>query len=59
MTRKEFVTKATEHLAGKYSPGEAKALSVMLLSLVLGLYESVYSVDPDVVIPRSYLTRLQ
>lgn len=59
MTRKEFVTKATEHLAGKYSPGEAKALSVRILSHFLGLSEYEYSVDPDVVIPRPDLTRLQ
>ena len=37
MTRKEFVTKATESLAEQYSPGEAKAISVRIMSHFLSL----------------------
>ena len=59
MTRKEFVTKATDLLAGKYSPGEAKAISVRILSHFLGLSEYEYSVEPDVIIPRPELVRIQ
>lgn len=59
MTRKEFVTKATESLAGHYSPGEAKAISVRILSHFLGLSEYEYSVEPDVVIPKPDLVRIQ
>ncbi|HIZ87518.1 MAG TPA: peptide chain release factor N(5)-glutamine methyltransferase [Candidatus Coprenecus pullistercoris] len=59
MTRKEFVTKATESLSAGYSPGEAKALSVRILSHFLGLSDYEYSVEPGVIIPRPELTRLQ
>ena len=59
MTRKEFVTKATESLAEQYSPGEAKAISVRILSHFLGLSEYEYSVEPNVVIPKPYLVKIQ
>ena len=59
MTRKEFVTKATESLAGHYSPGEAKAVSVRILSHFLGLSEYEYSVEPNVPIPKPDLVRIQ
>lgn len=59
MTRKEFVTRATESLAGHYSPGEAKAISIRILSHFLGLSEYEYSVEPNVVIPKPELTRIQ
>ncbi|HIR34337.1 MAG TPA: peptide chain release factor N(5)-glutamine methyltransferase [Candidatus Coprenecus merdigallinarum] len=59
MTRKEFVTKATDSLAGQYSPGEAKAISVRILSHFLGLSEYEYSVEPGVIIPKPDLVRLQ
>lgn len=59
MTRKEFVTKATDSLAGHYSPGEAKAVSIRILSHFLGLSEYEYSVEPNVVIPKPDLTRIQ
>lgn len=59
MTRKEFVTKATDSLAGNYSPGEAKAISIRILSHFLGLSEYEYSVEPNVVIPKPDLTRIQ
>lgn len=59
MTRKEFVTKATESLAGHYSPGEAKAVSVRILSHFLGLSEYEYSVEPNVIIPKPDLVRVQ
>lgn len=59
MTRKEFVTKATESLSENYSPGEAKAISVRILSHFLGLSEYEYSVEPNVVIPKPGLVRIQ
>lgn len=59
MTRKEFVTKATESLAQQYSPREAKAVSIRILSHFLGLSEYEYSVEPDVIIPRPDLVRIQ
>ena len=59
MTRKEFVTKATECLSENYSPGEAKAISVRILSHFLGLSEYEYSVEPNVVIPKPGLVRIQ
>ena len=59
MTRKEFVTKATESLAEQYSPGEAKAISVRILSHFLSLSEYEYSVEPNVVIPKPYLVKIQ
>ncbi len=59
MTRKEFVTKATESLAGQYSPGEAKAISVRILSHFLSLSEYEYSVEPNVAIPKPYLVKIQ
>ena len=59
MTRKEFVTKATEALSGIYSPGEAKAVSVRILSHFMGLSEYEYSVEPGVIIPKPDLSRLQ
>lgn len=59
MTRKEFVTKATENLAGQYSPGEAKAISIRILSHFLGLSEYEYSVEPNVIIPKPDLVRIQ
>lgn len=59
MTRKEFVTKATESLSQQYSPGEAKAIAVRILSHFLGLSEYEYSVEPGTVIPRPELTRIQ
>lgn len=58
MTRKEFVTKATESLSKHYSPGEAKAISVRILSHFLGLSEYEYSVEPDTAIPRPELVRI-
>ena len=59
MTRKEFVTKATGSLAAQYAPGEAKAISIRILSHLLGLSEYEYSVEPDVVIPKPDLVRVQ
>ena len=59
MTRKEFVTRATESLSGQYSPGEAKAISIRILSHFLGLSEYEYSVEPNVIIPRPDLVRIQ
>lgn len=59
MTRKEFVTKATESLSTQYSPGEAKAISIRILSHFLGLSEYEYSVEPDIVIPKPDLVRIQ
>lgn len=59
MTRKEFATKATDCLADKYSPGEAKAISIRILSHFLGLSEYEYSVEPNVVIPKPDLNRIQ
>ncbi len=58
MTRKEFVTKATVSLAESYSPGEAKALAVRILSHFLGLSDYEFSVEPNVPIPKSGLDRL-
>ncbi|HIZ84903.1 MAG TPA: peptide chain release factor N(5)-glutamine methyltransferase [Candidatus Coprenecus stercoravium] len=59
MTRKEFVTKATESLSEIYSPGEAKAISVRILSHFLGLSDYEYSVEPDIPVPKPYLVKLQ
>lgn len=59
MTRKEFVTKATESLAEHYSPGEAKAISIRILSHFLGLSDYEYSVEPNVAIPKPDLVRIQ
>ena len=59
MTRKEFVTRATESLAQQYSPGEAKAIAIRILSHFLGLSEYEYSVEPGIVIPRPDLVRIQ
>ena len=59
MTRKEFVTKATESLSQQYSPGEAKAIAIRILSHFMGLSEYEYSVEPNVVIPKPDLVRIQ
>lgn len=59
MTRKEFVTKATDSLALQYSPGEAKAISIRILSHFLGLSPYEYSVEPGVIIPKPELVRIQ
>lgn len=58
MTRKEFVTKATELLADSYSPREAKAISVRLITHFLGLSDYEYSIEPNVVIPKPYLDKI-
>ncbi len=58
MTRKEFVTKATELLADSYSPREAKAISVRLITHFLGLTDYEYSIEPNVVIPKPYLDKI-
>lgn len=58
MTRKEFVTKATGSLAGNYSPGEAKAIAVRILSHFLGLSEYEFSVEPNIPVPKSDLDKL-
>ena len=59
MTRKEFVTKATESLSQQYSPGAAKAIAIRILSHFMGLSEYEYSVEPNVVIPKPDLVRIQ
>lgn len=59
MTRKEFVTKAIEHLSENYSMGEAKAIAIRILTHFLKLSEYEYSIEPAVIIPRSELAPLQ
>ncbi len=58
MTRKEFVTKSTELLADNYSPREAKAISIRLITHFLGLTDYEYTIEPNVVIPKPYLDRI-
>ncbi len=58
MTRKEFVTKATELLADNYSPREAKAISVRLITHFLGLSDYEYSIEPNIAIPKPYLDKI-
>lgn len=58
MTRKEFVIKATDSLTDNYSPGEAKAIAIRILSHILGLSEYEYSIEPNLSIPKSHSDRL-
>lgn len=58
MTRREFVIKATDCLTDNYSPGEAKAIAIRILSHFLGLSEYEYSVEPNMPVPKSDLDKL-
>lgn len=59
MTHKEFVTKAIDSLSEIYSLGEARTMAVRILTHFLKLSEYEYIVEPNVIIPRSDLNRLQ
>lgn len=59
MTQKEFITDSINTLSEIYSLGEARAISVRLLSHYLGVTEYEYLVNPNVIIPKSDLQKLR
>ncbi len=52
MTHKEFVTKSIDELTQIYSLGEARAISVRLITHFLKLSEYEYIIEPNVIIPK-------
>lgn len=58
MTYKEFITKAINSLSEIYSLGESKAIAIRLLVHFLKVTEYEYIVNPNVIIPKSDLQKL-
>lgn len=59
MTYKEFVTKAIDSLTDIYTIGESKALAKRLLSHFLDVSDYEYIVEPNKIIPKPDLSKLQ
>lgn len=59
MTYKEFVTKSIDALQELYSINESKAIAVRVLTHFLNVSDYEYLVEPNVIIPKPELKRLQ
>ena len=59
MTYKEFITKSINSLSEIYSISESKAIAVRVLTHYLEITDYEYMIEPNTIIPKSHLVKLQ